>query len=104
MSEATVLHQRRRRMAHGGLGNISSISGGETDNICYLSGADTAIHTARIEVGKMSDPEKIAKATGMMEVSKAVCMNTAFQNDAQRVATILQITTDAMLSVLKDDD
>ena len=104
MDETTLLHQRRRRMAHDGLGNVSSISGGETDKICYLSGADTAIHTARIEVGKMSDPEKIAKAVGIMEVSKAVCMNTAFQNDAQRVATILQITTDAVLSVLKDDE
>lgn len=60
--------------------------------------------TARIEVGKMSDPEKIAKAVGMMEVSKAVCINSTFQNDAQRVATILQITTDAVLSVLKDDE
>ena len=104
MSEATVLHQRKRRMAHGGLGNVSSISGRETDQICDLSGSDAAVYTSRIEVGKMSDPEKIAKATGMMEVSKAVCMNTAFQNDAQRVATILQITTDAVLSVLKDDD
>lgn len=104
MSEATVLHQRRRRMAHDGLGNVSSISGGETDKICYLSSADAAIHTVRIEVAKMSDPEKIAKAVGMMEVSKAVCMNSTFQNDAQRVATILQITTDAVLSVLKDDE
>lgn len=104
MSEATVLHQRKRRMAHDGLGNVSRIFRRETDQICDLSGSDAAVYTSRIEVGKMSDPEKIAKATGMMEVSKAVCMNTAFQNDAQRVATILQITTDAVLSVLKDDD
>ena len=104
MNEATVFHQRRRRMAHDGFCSVSSISGGETDQIGYLAAADAAKHTARIEVGKMSDSEKIAKATGMMEVSKAVCMNTAFQNDAQRVATILQITTDAVLSVLKDDE
>ena len=104
MSEATLLHQRRRRMAHGGLGNVSSISGRETDQTCDLSGADAAIHTARIEVGKMSDPEKIAKAVGIMEVSKAICINPAFQKEADKVATILQVATDAVLSVLKDDD
>lgn len=104
MSEATVLHQRRRRMAHDGLCNVSGVFRRETDKVCDLSGSDAAIYTSRIEVGKMSDPEKIAKATGMMEVSKAVCINPAFQNDAQKVATILQITTDAVLSVLKDDD
>ena len=104
MSEATLLHQRRRRMAHGGLGNVSSISGRETDQTCDLSGADAAIHTARIEVGKMSDPEKIAKAVGIMEVSKAICINPAFQKEADKVATILQVAPAAVVAVLKDDD
>lgn len=103
-NETTLLHQRRRRMAHDGLCNVSGVFRRETDKVCDLSGSDVAVYTSRIEVGKMSDSEKIAKATGMMEVSKAVCINPAFQNDAQKVATILQITTDAVLSVLKDDD
>lgn len=104
MSEATVLHQRKRRMAHDGLGNISRIFRRETDQICDLSGSDAAVYTSRIEVGKMSDPEKIAKAVGIMEVSKAICINPAFQKEADKVATILQVATDAVLSVLKDDD
>ena len=52
----------------------------------------------------MSDPEKIAKAVGIMEVSKAICINPSFQKEADKVATILQVATDAVLSVLKDDD
>ena len=75
MNETVVLHQRRRRMA-----------------------------IARNEVSGMSDPEKIAKAVGIMEVSKAICINPSFQKEADKVATILQVATDAVLSVLKDDD
>lgn len=104
MNETVVLHKRRRRMAHDGLCNVSRIFRRETDQICDLSGSDATVYTSRIEVGKMSDPEKIAKAVGIMEVSKAICINPAFQKEADKVATILQVATDAVLSVLKDDD
>lgn len=104
MSEATVLHQRKRRMERDGLGNVSGFFRRETDKVCDLSGSDATVYTPRVEVAAMNDKEKIAKAVGMLEVAKAICMNKTFSNEAVMVATALQITVDAVMSVLKDDD
>lgn len=75
MNETSLLHQRKRRMERDGIG-----------------------------VAAMNDKEKIAKAVGMLEVAKAICMNKTFSNEAVMVATALQITVDAVMSVLKDDE
>lgn len=52
----------------------------------------------------MTDKEKIARAVGMMDLAKAICMQKQNVNDAVRVSQVLQTTVDAVLNALKDDD